>query len=399
MSNIVQLIRIMPIMLCCLLLPGCWSAIELNERAFISIMILDITKDGEIEVTLGMPLTNTLVPGETGSAPTEGGSFAYFSKTADSIETALQKIQGDLSRRITFGQNRNIIVGRKYAEQGISPVLELAARYPTIRLNTNLFLVDGYAKDMVSKAPPLTERLIVTILNEYVNNNFILDTTVLDMLRSQESGGNGIIPILSFDTKNVGALSKMPPSIGNGGGGIFRKGVLVEPLLSIDQATSARVINNQRSQAFFSIASPTDGNSIGFYSKAESLKTKLVRKDDGIHIVLQPTSDVEIVSSNSDIDLMDQKNIALLKDILEQRSNEKLREVLSITQKTKTDVFHFDRRIDVNYPAVWKQAKEDWPTYYSEQLKFDIESTIHLKRKGSTLRSFKSIFMDGSNQS
>lgn len=46
-------------------LAGCWSATELNNRAFVSVMILD-SKNDEVELTLGIPLTNRLIPGQTG---------------------------------------------------------------------------------------------------------------------------------------------------------------------------------------------------------------------------------------------------------------------------------------------------------------------------------------------
>lgn len=299
-------------MLTMLILSGCWSSIELNDRAFITLMILDLTDDGEVEMTLGLPLTKNMIPGEISSAVSEGGSFAYFSQKAKTIEEALHKIQRELSRKITFGQNRNIIIGRKYAENGIVPILEFASRNPFIRLNSNLFFVDGYAKEKVSNATVVTERFFVTELNGFMNNDNILKTSISEMIISQHSGGDGVIPILDFKHVNSGSLEKLPPGVSAGGGVIFRQGKLIEPILTATQTTSFKSICtcSELTQNYFSIPSPTDGNNLGFLSSAVSLETKVYRKDDGIHIVLQPIANVTMVSSNSDINLLEKKMLA-----------------------------------------------------------------------------------------
>jgi spore germination protein KC len=80
-----------------LMLTGCWSAEELNDVAFVSIIIVDKTEEG-IEVTLGVPLTNNMAVGDTGGSSGDQ-LFGYFSRTGPTIEDALQKVQGDLSRK------------------------------------------------------------------------------------------------------------------------------------------------------------------------------------------------------------------------------------------------------------------------------------------------------------
>lgn len=381
--------------MCFFLLTGCWSAVELNDRAFISVIILDLDDDENIEVTLGMPLTDNMIAGMSSSAPEDNQSFGYFSRKGKTIEEALQKIQGDISRSITFGQNRNIIIGKKYAEHGIDRMLELAARNPFIRLNTSLFYVDGNAKEAVTNSPAITERFFVSILNNYIKNHYILNTTIRDMMISRTSGGDGLLPILSFKP-NVGSpTTDLPPTVSTGGGAIIREGKLVRPYLSPDQITSAKAITKQMTQFFFSVKSPTDENSIGFYSTFIKLETKVSKQEDGIHILLRPISNVVTISSDSDLNLMDQKRIYELEKTIEMYSNNQLKDAIKVLQQSKADVFHFDRYLHVKYPKEWKQISQDWRTYYSENLKVDVESKIYLKRKGSTKMSFKEIFLNG----
>jgi len=375
------------------MLTGCWSSLELNDQAFVSLLIIDRNDDG-IEVTYGVPLTTNLTSGDAGGSAPGSQVFGFFSRTAPTLEEAIQKVQGDLSRRANIGQNRNIVIGRRFAESGITPVLELAARNPYIRMNTNMFLIDGYAKEEVSKATVVSERFFVSILNNYIEQRTVLQTTIKDFMLSKASGGDGLLPIINFSNASEGAIVGKSSTVSTGGAGIIKKGKLVEPILTPDQTSAAQSIRNQLGQYYFSIKVPKDEGWIGLYSSSVDVQTKIMKLQNKYHIILTPTSEVEAIGNNSDMNFTIYENVKKLEDSIEQYSNELLVNSMEVIQQTGADVFHFDRYMMMKYPKEWDKVKDHWREYYRDQLVIDIDSVFHIRRKGSTVRSFKSQFID-----
>jgi len=375
------------------MLTGCWSSLELNDQAFVSLLIIDRNDDG-IEVTYGVPLTTNLTSGDAGGSAPGSQVFGFFSRTAPTLEEAIQKVQGDLSRRANIGQNRNIVIGRRFAESGITPVLELAARNPYIRMNTNMFLIDGYAKEEVSKATVVSERFFVSILNKYIEQRTVLQTTIKDFMLSKASGGDGLLPIINFSNASEGAIVGKSSTVSTGGAGIIKKGKLVEPILTPDQTSAAQSIRNQLGQYYFSIKVPKDEGWIGLYSSSVDVQTKIMKLQNKYHIILTPTSEVEAIGNNSDMNFTIYENVKKLEDSIEQYSNELLVNSMEVIQQTGADVFHFDRYMMMKYPKEWDKVKDHWREYYRDQLVIDIDSVFHIRRKGSTVRSFKSQFID-----
>lgn len=381
--------KLLLILLFMLLLTGCWSSKELNDQAFISVIIVDKTEEG-IEVTLGLPLTNNLAVGDSGGSQGSGNQlFGFFSRTAPTLEDALQKVQGDLSRKANFGQNRNIIVGRAFAEEGIMPILEFSSNNSFLRLNTNLFLVDGYAKEEVTKANIVSERFLVTILNKYIEQQTSMQTTVRDLIISNTSGGDGLIPIVKFSQISEGAMVGMASTVGTGGAGILRNGKLIDPLLTPEQTSAAKSIRDQLRQYYYSIASPTDGNPVGFYSAIVSVDTRITKKENKYHVIVNPTSEVVVLANNSNIDFSRYDHTRMMEKKVEEYADGILTETMNIIQQTGADVFHYDRYFSVKYPREFNKIKSEWREFYRDQLVIDMQNTINLRRRGSVVRSFK----------
>lgn len=108
-----------------LILSGCWSSLELNERLFVRMLIVDKAEQG-IELTLVFPLPNLLIPGTAeGTGQQEGKAHSYMTQAGADIGQAYRNIQANLTRRINFGQTRVIVVGRELAEEGIEPAFRV----------------------------------------------------------------------------------------------------------------------------------------------------------------------------------------------------------------------------------------------------------------------------------
>lgn|GEM_PF-767232 len=368
---------------------GCWSSVELNNRAFVNLVIVDQTDSG-VELTLGIPLTNRLIPGFTGGTGEGGGQepIAYVTRTGATLEEALQKIQGDIPRDVTFGQTHSIILGSRLAKQGIAPILEFVERNPLLRLNTNLFMVEGPVKSKVARMPSSFERFLASVLNGYIRNDQILSTTVKDMMYSEASGGDGLIPMLSFKTVDPSAKAGSPGGVGTAGAAILRKGKMVTNVLSPEETSSARLVLGQLKRYIYSAPSPTDGRNVGFYTSSLRTEIRPFRTRQGLGVTISSYSDAGIIASDSDIDLRKQQNIELLEKEINRIANKSLMEMIAKTRKSGADVFNFGHYLSVQYPKEWKTIQQDWRAYYKDRLEVRVDSVISLRRLGSSTDSF-----------
>lgn len=236
---------------------GCWSSQELNNRAFANAVLIDLTEDGEIELSIGFPLPNRMIPAQAGgSGQPQGSPYTFVTKRASNISQALRLIQVDLSRNISFGQTRSIIVGRRLAEQGLDRVVEFVFRQPSFRLSANLFVTPNKVTE-ITRIPLAFERVIGDILRKYINNHFTLDTTVKDYKLALYQGGDILIPLLTFGQQPEIAVEDPKKTAGwvrgrsdfqrrkNGKNGAFRKRFKRRPLISSQLSTTTITIASQ----------------------------------------------------------------------------------------------------------------------------------------------------------
>ncbi len=380
-------------------LAGCWSSIELNNRAFVSTMIVDRTDKG-LELTLNFPLTSRLIPGQTGG--TGGGNrqpIAFVTRTGATLEDALQKIQGDLPRKVSFGQTHSIIIGSRLAEHGIGPILEFVSRNPFLRLNTSLFMVEGEAKNKVAKSSVVFERFFASVLNGYIRNHQVMNTTVKDLMYSSANGGDGLLPILRFDSKDPSLHANTAPSVGTAGSAILRAGKAVKPRLSPEETSSARAILAQLKQYIYSVNSPTDGQELGFYTTSLKTEIRPFRSVDGLGILIRSYSDAGIIGSASTIDLGNQDNLQLLEQKIKQFADSSTISVVEKIKAAEADVFNFAKYVSIQYPNEWKRIKNDWRAYFKNELVVRVDSIIYLRRVGASVDSYRNKFLIGNTES
>lgn len=375
-----------------LLLSGCWASIELNNRAFVTLMIIDQKENG-IELTLGFPLTTKLIPGQSPSGTGEATkNFTFVSQSSDTIEDAFQKIQSDLSRKITFRQTHNIIVNDEYAKKGIGEVLEFVSRNPYLRLNNNLFMIEGNAKEKLSQAPIFFERFPVSVLDAYVKNRNLIDVTIRDFLLSAATGGDSLVPILEFEKRNNVGEGDPKASLGTGRSAIFRKGTFIQPILSVEETRGALVALSQLKEITYSIDSPTDGKKIGLIIQRANTRINPVFKNNKLTVSIHSEGNANVISSSSNINLHDTKALVELKHALEKIGSKNILTMLTRTQSVEADVLGIGDYVSAKYPNKWKKIEKDWRKYYKDEVDFNVQVEINIKRAGATAQAIKDKF-------
>ncbi|WP_410768497.1 Ger(x)C family spore germination protein [Fontibacillus sp. BL9] len=372
-------------------LSGCWSSEEINNRAFVTMIIVDRTENGQTELTLGFPLPNRMIPGQAGGGGgTTGDPYSFVSKQAGTISEALELIQVDISRRISFGQTQVVVIGRRYAEQGIDPLLEFTTRQPAFHISANIFVTPDKATE-ITKTPLVFERFLSDILSKYISQSQTLDTTVKDFLVAKYKGGDILLPLLSFTTKpEVGASNPQKNRwLGSSGAAIMSNGKMSDIVMTTEELRGALWLSSQLRTSVVNVKSPTDGGNVSAIAQDIGTSIKPVIRNGKVSFQVNSRADAFILSSLSDIDLKKPDNLLRLQEVFEKSIAERMYQVLAKTRKAKSDAFLMSQYLDWRHPKIWNRMKEDWREYYATELPIDISVSIAIKRTGVAYRSIK----------
>lgn len=212
--------RILPIILSCMLLSGCWDKVEIDRRNFISTIAIDpgedITKEKEtkkikpdepfaekqikkINVTYGFPDMSMLGPGKSGTAGDK-----YINTDAYSMEDAYSEAIAKSSRDIYMGHTKLLILSSnllKYKDT-VKEIVDYLQRNPNLNRMMQVVVSDGVAQGYVEFKPMTensTQYYISGLMDNSKRNSRIMSTTLNEFLILLSENGSALLPRISID--------------------------------------------------------------------------------------------------------------------------------------------------------------------------------------------------------
>ena len=372
------------------ILSGCWSATELNNRAFPTIMTVDLLEDGYLEVALGFPLPNRMIPSQTGGSSSGGGEpFTFISRKGKKLGEVLRDIQLDATRDIFFGQTRVVVIGRRLAIQGIDPVIDLISRQPNFHISANLFVTEQGVED-IRKTPTVSERFVSTVLTKFIDDKLTLNTTVKNFLMAKPRSADILIPRIGF--RKLEEIEVITPGrnywVSSEGAVMMSNGKMISDRhLNNEGLRGALWINSQIDSAIASIKSPTDQREVTI--KINNIRTKIkpTIKNNQIAFQIKSTGNAYLFSSDSNLDVKDTKAVNELENTLNKDIESLMRKAIETTRQARCDAFRLSDYLDWKYPKIWKNLQGQWDEYYANKLPIDIDVDISISRTGTFYKS------------
>ncbi|PLS01391.1 Ger(x)C family spore germination protein [Neobacillus cucumis] len=375
---------IFSIVISMLFLSGCWSRVEINERAFVTTILVDKGKGGNIDVTLTFPLPNRMATGQSGSSETSGKPYSTLTYSGVNISQAFHKMQVDIPRRISFGQTKVVIIGNGMAREGITKILEFIIREPSLNINLAMFVAPGKAKDIINMVPAF-ERSQSRILSGFSRSQIALLTTPKDFFETVN--GDMAVSILKVGKrKMVSENGKKAVWVGTDGIALFKNYKMVGKL-STYEGRGALWLRNTIIRALVTIKSPTDHKDINLSVITAKTKIRPSKKEPytfDIHINVED----DLSESDSTIDLSRESNIRKLELIAERDIENRIKAALLMTKKAGTDAFQFGEYLSWSKPKIWKKAKGNWSSIYKDQVKINVYVDLKIKRRGTENNPF-----------
>lgn len=128
----------------CLLFSGCMNTTHLKDMVIVEGLAIDKTEE-EISITiqtLNIGLTN-------GSQTPDGNMTTNTKRQGKTIQNAITNMSKAMSKRIFFGQNKLIIIGKEVAENQFSKQLDFLLRSSDSRADIAICMTDKKAEDII----------------------------------------------------------------------------------------------------------------------------------------------------------------------------------------------------------------------------------------------------------
>lgn len=184
--------------LCSVLLSSCLNPVQLNERAIVQAVGLDLAENGQIRLTL-----QVFSPAAEG-----GGSISATADNAKIIEgtgaTVSEAIQNATlfqGKQLFVGHNRMILIGSALAKRGTEQSLSYFASSTGSRQNVHVAVAEGNASDILKakiNQGILPAETLEKIVENSEENGMMKSARLYEFLKTLETSyESSILPIMA----------------------------------------------------------------------------------------------------------------------------------------------------------------------------------------------------------
>lgn len=368
---------IMAVMLCVLLLSGCWDQIEVEDRLFVLGIGIDKTK-GEEQKTPEDRYTLSFVAPVVGSVKEgEGPAFKTYKTVNNTVILSLSQLMERFSQKQFFGHTRAIFFGEDIMkdEKLLKGVIDGASRYHELHNSMFAYIVPGRAED-VFKVEPMFDRLLVPYITGITENSDyttkVMKLSLADMIiMLTDQKGGLVIPVVRPEKDEV----KM------NGAGVLKDYKLIGYLGDQEVAVYNWVTDKAMGG---SISVEHEDVSVAFRHFTFRRDIELTKVEDG-KIYLNYKMETE---GSIEEYIMGKKVLdgPLLKDIekeLEQRikgESEKL--IKKFQQEFRTDLIGAKAYLSQRQPKLFKTIEKDYDKYFTDGIVINVVADVHIRRVG-----------------
>jgi spore germination protein KC len=139
-----------------LLLSGCWDFEEIDRRAFITTLGIDLAPQNQVEVSDQIPFSQDMLPPGSRAGTKENKVFQTLSVTSRTVYEGFRNLQTKTTRRLVIQQNKALIFSQAAAREEIGSFMAWIERSPKAPPQALVFVTQQHtAKEILSFTPIL----------------------------------------------------------------------------------------------------------------------------------------------------------------------------------------------------------------------------------------------------
>lgn len=378
------------------MLTGCWDKIEIDQRGFVEVILVDLPPPGYEEKTAesveGIPgiekqvgkqikftyiFPNTsLLAGEGGGGGNEPG-FIAMTSIATSMTKADRYIDARISRRLFFGHTQVVVFSEKFLKDPelVKKVVDHLRRNPEFNRTIKLLMIYGEASkigEIKPKGEKLMFRYITGILHNEETNGRIIEVDLNEfVVKSTHPEKAAILPVVSVEKDEL-KIS---------GVGLIKDNKLVGYLSEYDSLYFNTLIG-RRSGGRETIN--IGDFSVDFATNNTKKTMKLINSGpNNLEIEIKVRIEGTLVGAEYDREIFDEKLIETIQKELNEMSEESCKFVIKKLQKDyKVDALETADYLRKFHPDIWENVKDRWDEVF-QNIKITPTIDHKIRRIGS----------------
>lgn len=395
-----------------LLLTGCLGEVQLNRRAIVQAVGIDLGQDGGVELTF-----QVFAPAASGIEISASADNAkIITASGRTVSEAVQNATLTQGKELFIGHNRIIILSKELAEKGVEQTLSYFSANAFSRQNVCMMVSEGKAKELLSA------KINQGILPAETLEKIVLNTREAGMLQNiklfeflkalENKHESSMIPVAALHADPEGQSDsggKESDSSGKKSSGGGDSGNSIEQVSSVSligmaifsEGRMVGMLNPEESRGLMWIRDAVERTSLlvsdDKYEVASldifECRSKLIPVIEGkeidfiLELELQATIGEALLKEGQSVQMEDIDNL--------ERAGEALirQECLDAFQKAireyQADVFNLGNLVWIKDVQIWTEIREDWPNML-KTIDLEVRPDLKIDRVGLEFKNEQS---------
>ncbi|SFS51084.1 Ger(x)C family spore germination protein [Marininema halotolerans] len=366
-----HLLRMLPIILICLTLGGCWDSREIEDRVSVIATAID-EKDKEIVLNVQVPIPKN-VAGSGSQGGGGGKPVQTFTGQGMTISDAIDDIHYKANQRVFFGNNRLLIIGESLAKRGLSGVLDALGRNPEFRRREFIVVAKGRAADFIKAKPDLEQvptEYVLTMLQNGIRDGLYIQEGLNDFYIDLTNPGNQ--PVLNY-------MSVKGKDVKWSGIAVFKQTQMKGILNRAESRSVLQIRGRERGEDIDTECIEKPGM-ISFRPREVKRKVRIDKRKG--HVVFHITLTVKgaIIEKTCDVNVDNKKTLEELSHRIASKYEEGARQTLKKVQGVfRSDSYRLGNQVRAFHPSWWKNM--NWGDDFAKS-EISIDYKVIILRSG-----------------
>lgn len=379
--------KILPALFISVLLTGCWDNVEIDRKAFVSTIAVDLGKDIKereslkalkptdafserpldiLNVTYGFPDIRNMDK-EKGAAKELAVTVGGYSMT-DTYFKAL----AESSRTLYFSHSKVLFLSDKlfkYPEVA-KEVMDYIEREPSLNRTIIMAIVEGKAEDYVNFKPLMEENIenyIVSLMGNSSKNGSMYPVSLNSYIDTSTKSSTNMLPLFKLEEGN----KKLVLS-----GMALIKDFQIAGYLNDKQVTDIQLLRGDIGSCKKVIYK--NGHPVDYNIRDVSTKVDMKLVDDKLVLDYKIFTEGTIKGYFTDANLFNKELITELQNNFDESMEKELVSVADMTKnQMKIDILNVEEKLRKYHPKLWETLQGRWPeALYNAEVRVNVENYI-----------------------
>lgn len=369
---------------CSVLLSGCWSYSEIDERLVVGTVGIDYGKKKDMyRITIRA----------INAKPTASGIElvpVVISTEGKSVFEAIRKSAPLYGRKTYWSHLQSIIISDKVAQEDVFKTLDFFYRDAEVRQDNMLYISCGSsAEEVVRLEAVLQKERQFTLRYAMRTQKFVGTFPEQDLVefgsKILEETIKPIVPIITIYKDQGKDMIRIE------GSAVFLNRRMVGKLSPHETLVVVLLRNEFKNPLIVSTINEgkdlTEAKLATMEIFDSRTKIKSSKKSDGenISVLVSIELNAGVGEMNYPMNYVDEKSIKNLKNTVEADIRDHiLKTVKFVQQDYKSDVFGFGKAVEISNPKLWNNLKNEWDKEFSK-VPVEVQVTVNIENTGKVV--------------